>query len=94
MCEGKANQWSPQTFIDPGYMHTILLENLLSSRTYFYCVGTDEHGWSQIYSFTNRPAIKDEAVNLIAFGDIGVSPVELGAKSTVDRVTARVTSTK
>jgi hypothetical protein len=44
ICEGKANTWGPQAFIDPGYMHTILLENLQSSTTYYYRVGTDEYG--------------------------------------------------
>jgi hypothetical protein len=92
MCEGKATTWGPQGFIDPGYMHTILLGDLLPSTTYYYRVGTDEHGWSTIYSFTNRPATKDEAVYLIAYGDMGLSPVEPGAKSTIDRVTARVMS--
>ncbi|CAF3410254.1 unnamed protein product [Rotaria socialis] len=66
MCEGKANTWGPQAFIEPGYMHTILLEDLRPSTTYFYRVGTDEHGWPSIYSFTNRPADENEAVNLIA----------------------------
>ncbi|CAF1604347.1 unnamed protein product [Rotaria magnacalcarata] len=28
MCEEKATIWGPQPFIHPGYMHTILLENL------------------------------------------------------------------
>ena len=93
MCEDKATKWGPQTFIDPGYMHTILLENLLPSTQYFYRVGTDQHGWSQIYSFTNRPSNKEQSVYLIAYGDLGLSPVEPGAKSTIDRVAARVTST-
>ncbi|CAF3389336.1 unnamed protein product [Rotaria sp. Silwood1] len=93
MCEGKANIWGPQGFIDPGYMHTILLEDLRPSTTYFYRVGTDEHGWSAIYSFTNRPTDINEAVNMITYGDLGLSPVEPGAKSTIDRVAARVTST-
>ncbi|CAF1042516.1 unnamed protein product [Rotaria sordida] len=93
MCEGKANIWGPQTFIHPGYMHTILLENLHPSTTYFYRVGTDQHGWSQIYSFRNRPENKDESVYLIAYGDLGLSPVQLGAKSTINRVTSRIIST-
>ena len=92
MCEGKANITGPQNFIDPGYMHTILLEDLRPSVTYYYRVGTDEHGWSAVYSFTNRPANKEESVYIVAFGDMGLSPVELGAKPTIDRVTARVTS--
>ena len=93
MCEGKAVIWGPQGFIDPGYMHTILLEDLRPSTMYYYRVGTDEHGWSSIYSFTNRPANKEEAVNLITYGDLGLFPVALGAKSTIDRVIARVLST-
>lgn len=93
MCESKATKWGPQTFITPGFMHTMLLQNLLPSTTYFYRVGTDEHGWSQIYSFTNRPANKEGEVYMIAYGDMGLAPIEPGAKSTIDRVTARVTST-
>ncbi|UJR34922.1 hypothetical protein I4U23_027700 [Adineta vaga] len=93
MCEGKANIWGPQTFIHPGYMHTILLNNLRPSTKYYYRVGTDQHGWSQIYSFQNRPANKDESVYLIAYGDMGVSPVERGVKLTIDRVTSRIQST-
>ena len=90
MCEGKANIWGPQNFIDPGYMHTMLLEDLRPSTTYFYRVGTNEHGWSDVYSFTNRPANKNEAVYMIAYGDLGLSP---GATSTAQRLTAKVTST-
>jgi len=93
MCEAKAIIVGPQNFIDPGFMHTMLLEDLRPSTAYYYRVGTNEHGWSDIYSFINRPADKEEAVNLIAYGDLGLSPVEPGAKSTIDRVTARVLST-
>jgi hypothetical protein len=74
-------------------MHTILLEDLRPSTIYYYRVGTNEHGWSAVYSFINRPANKEEAVYIVAYGDLGLSPVEPGAKSTVDRVTARVMST-
>ncbi|CAF2481952.1 unnamed protein product [Rotaria sp. Silwood2] len=55
--------------------------------------GNNEHDWSSIYSFTNRSTTKNEAVTLIAYGDIGLSPVESGAKPTVDRVTIRIIST-
>ena len=93
MCETKATIIGPQNFIDPGYMHTMLLEDLRPSTTYFYRVGTDEHGWSSVYSFTNRPATKEESVYIIAYGDMGLAPVEPGAKSTIERVAARVNST-
>ncbi|CAF2126035.1 unnamed protein product [Rotaria magnacalcarata] len=92
MCEGKANKWGPRTFIDPGYMHTILLEDLRPSTTYYYRVGSDEHGWSSIYSFTNRPANENETVYMIAYGDMGLAPYAPGSKFTTGRVTARVTS--
>ncbi|CAF1045225.1 unnamed protein product [Adineta steineri] len=90
MCEGKANITGPQTFINPGYMHTILLNNLNSSTIYYYRVGNNEHGWSPIYHFINRPANIDDEVNLIAYGDMGVSPVQPGAKATIDRVATRI----
>ncbi|CAF3665918.1 unnamed protein product [Rotaria sp. Silwood1] len=93
MCEGRATIWGPQNFIDPGFMHTILLNDLHPSTTYFYRVGTDEDGWSSVYSFTNRPANGDSEVILIAYGDMGLAPFASGAKSTIDRVRARVIST-
>ncbi|CAF2896916.1 unnamed protein product [Rotaria sp. Silwood2] len=91
MCEGKANIPDPQTFIDPGYMHTIMLENIRPSTTYFYRAGNDQHGWSSILSFTNRPTNDANAkVNIIVYGDGGAAPVHLGAKSTMDRIRAHL----
>ncbi|CAF1151600.1 unnamed protein product [Adineta steineri] len=93
MCEGQATVWGPQKFIDPGFMHTILLSDLHPSTMYFYRVGNDDDGWSSIYSFTNRPAInEDSEVTVIAFGDMGLAPFATGAKSTMDRVRTRVIS--
>ncbi|CAF3354251.1 unnamed protein product [Rotaria sp. Silwood2] len=91
MCEGKANIPGPQTFIDPGYMHTIILENIRPSTTYFYRVGNDQHGWSSVLSFTNRPANDANAkVTIVAYGDMGAAPVHPGAKSTMDRIRAQL----
>jgi hypothetical protein len=91
MCEGKANITGPQTFIDPGYMHTMLLSDLRPSTIYSYRVGSDKHGWSFIHKFINRPSSSsDDNVNLIAYGDMGVSPIQSGAKATIDRVVGRV----
>lgn len=90
MCEEPATIPGPQTFIDPGYMHTILLNDLRPSTIYYYRVGNDEHGWSSIRSFTTRSIDNDVQVNLIAFGDMGAAPVQPGAKSTMDRVYERV----
>ncbi len=90
MCEAQATVVGPKNFIDPGYMHTMLLKDLRLSTTYYYRVGIDEHGWSNVYSFTNRPASKEDSIYMIAYGDMGLAPVEPGAKSTIERVIARV----
>ncbi len=92
MCEGKANITGPHNFIDPGYIHTILLNDLRPSTAYYYRVGSNEHGWSTVNKFTNRPSSTDAVVNLIAYGDMGVSPIQSGAKPTIDRVLKRVIS--
>jgi acid phosphatase type 7 len=93
MCEGKATIWGPQNFIDPGFMHTILLDDLQPSTTYFYRVGNNDEGWSSVYSFTNRPPNGDSEVILVAYGDMGLAPYASGAQSTIERVRARVMST-
>ncbi|CAF3281615.1 unnamed protein product [Rotaria socialis] len=85
-------QYGPQAFINPGYMHTILLNDLHPSTIYFYRVGDNEHGWSSIHKFINRPSSIDDEINLIAYADMGVSPIQSGAKATIDRVLARVPS--
>ena len=86
MCEGKANITGPQNFIDPGYMHTVVMEDLRPSTIYYYRVGTNEHGWSNIYAFMNRPADANEEVKLLAYGDMGVAPLGRGVQSTLNRL--------
>ena len=51
---------------------------------------TNEHGWSAVYSFVNRPADENEEVNIIAYGDMGVAPLGRGVRSTVNRVTPKI----
>lgn len=89
MCEGKANQMGPQTYIDVGYLHRIILENLTSSTMYYYRVGNDRDGWSSIHQFRSRPQSNDETIHFIAYGDMGLAPIQSGAKTTIDRVLNR-----
>lgn len=86
MCEGKANRIGPQTYIDVGYLHRVILENLNSSTMYYYRVGNDRDGWSTIHQFRSRPQSNDETIHLIAYGDMGLTPIQSGAQPTIDRV--------
>lgn len=70
--------------IDPGDFHRILLENLSSSTISSYRVGNDEIGWSSsIDSFRTCPINSDVQ---IVYGDLGISPIQTGAKTTIDQV--------
>lgn len=86
MCEAEANETGPQAFIDPGFMHTMLLSGLQSSTVYYYRVGNDQHGWSGVNQFTSRAVGVHQEVHFIAYGDMGVSPEQPGATATIQRV--------
>ena len=43
--------------------------------------------------FTNRPLDTNTQVDLVVYGDMGVSPIQSGAKPTIDRVLQKVIST-
>ncbi|CAF0728269.1 unnamed protein product [Didymodactylos carnosus] len=91
MCEGKANITGPQNFIDPGYIHTILLKNLMPATIYFYRVGNEVEGWSPVIHFISKVVDgASDTLSFIAYGDMGVSPVQTGAAGTMDRVHERV----
>ncbi|CAK4086817.1 unnamed protein product [Aphanomyces euteiches] len=73
MCHEPATIVAQQWFRDPGFMHTIVIDNLELATTYFYQFGNDHDGWSAAYSFTSRPPANSTApVKFIAYGDMGV----------------------
>jgi hypothetical protein len=39
MCSAPANQTGQQLFIDPGYMHRVLLKGLKADTDYYYTFG-------------------------------------------------------
>ena len=41
-------------FRDPGYIHSVVLSGLSPNTVYFYQVGNDVDGWSQVFQFTSR----------------------------------------
>ncbi|CAH9128938.1 unnamed protein product [Cuscuta epithymum] len=70
MCGAPANQsigWR-----DPGYMHDGVMVNLKDGRKYFYQVGSDTRGWSNIYSFVSPDRNSKETIAFL-FGDMGTS---------------------
>jgi len=87
MCEEIATITGPHNFIDPGVIHTVVMEDLRPSTTYYYRVGNDVDGWSSIYSFLTRPVDEDATVNIVAYGDMGATPA---AQETINYVAARI----
>ena len=55
-----------------GWIHTVFLNNLTSSSTYFYQVGSNA-GWSDEYSFSVAPSTPEGNLNFATFGDMGTS---------------------
>ncbi|GAM20511.1 hypothetical protein SAMD00019534_036860 [Acytostelium subglobosum LB1] len=78
MCDAPAND--PKYFKDPGYFHDVKLEHLEENTEYFYYVGSEKDGNSQVYSFISSPYVGSEAY-FIAFGDLGVNTPFIAATS-------------
>lgn len=73
MCSAPAN--SSIAWRDPGYIHEANLTALAPNTLYYYRFGSNATGWSPEYSFISTPgANPDIAVQLIAFGDMGIAP--------------------
>ncbi|CAM6104101.1 unnamed protein product [Calypogeia fissa] len=70
MCDSPAN--SPRGWRDPGIIHDAVMQKLAPGKRYFYQVGSDEGGWSEIYSFVLPDAYADETDALL-FGDMGTT---------------------
>merc|ERR1712038_567390 len=68
ICEEAANIEAQNLFRDPGFTHTVEMNNLEPDTRYYYQVGNDEHGWSDIYTFRSAPN-HSRSVRFVAFGD-------------------------
>lgn len=96
MCEEPATIRSAQFYIDVGHLHRTELRNLFPNTQYFYQVGSEKTGWSDIFTFKSAPKSSTEQVTRLAiFGDMGVKFLGLddgshngfsGAKPTVHRL--------
>jgi len=64
-----------------GYNYKAVMNNLKPETTYYYVVGSDEGGWSSVFSFKTQPA-QNEPFTIIMYGDQGVH----NSGTTMDRV--------
>jgi hypothetical protein len=69
MCEERAKKW----FLDPGFIHSVVLENLSYDTTYFYRVGNQKDGWSAVKKFRSGPIEGNKKTHVVAFGDAGTA---------------------
>ena len=69
MCNAPANTSGPTKFIDPGYIHRVVLTDLPPATEIFYVVGNDVHGWSKETKFRSRLAPNASAVKFIMYAD-------------------------
>ncbi|VFQ64511.1 unnamed protein product [Cuscuta campestris] len=70
MCGAPANQsigWR-----DPGFIHDGILVNLMDGKKYFYQVGGDSEGWSNVFSFVSQDQNSKETFAFL-FGDMGTA---------------------
>ena len=54
-------------------MHVCALSGLVPSAAYAYRVGSMADGFSDVYTFTASPPQGKEGVNIIMYGDMGVT---------------------
>lgn len=72
MCSSPANG---SAFVDPGFIHDVLLTNLTQGTRYYYTYGSDKF-MSPLYHFTAAPLLGSaDQFTALVYGDMGVSPV-------------------
>ena len=83
MCARPASD--PRNFVDPGFLHDVLLTNLIPNTTIYYQYGS-EGVMSQVHKFVSAAnANTNEGFSFITYGDMGLSSIP-GAKDTVKLV--------
>jgi hypothetical protein len=68
-----------------GFIHYATLTGLKPSSTYFYTVGSNANGFTDVYHFETRPAVGAYPLDWVVIGDMGADPQAL---NTISRVSA------
>lgn len=69
----------------PGYQgfgHIVELRDLDPNTTYYYSVGSETRGWSDVHSFTTAPG-DSQPFTFLAFADMGTTPEAAAAAGTM-----------
>ena len=69
MCNAPANETGLQKFIPPGFIHRSVMSPLPLETVIFYRVGSDEHGWSKVQSFTSRRPKNATSIKFLMYAD-------------------------
>jgi len=70
MAQGKVTTYTPGYW--HGFINAVSITNLAPGTTYYYSVGSDVTGWSDVFSFTTEPTDSRTLVTRIAYiGDMG-----------------------
>ncbi|KAF0987899.1 hypothetical protein HZS_2159, partial [Henneguya salminicola] len=83
MCEPPA---STDGYIDPGYIHDVVLSKLLPDTTYYYSVGSNK-SFSDSNSFKTRKSFScnNFPISIVAFGDLSTGK-PTGPYQTIDSI--------
>jgi hypothetical protein len=87
LCGAPANVTCQVGFRDPGLLHNATLAGLVPGARYDYQVGSDEDGWSAVFSFKAAPA-PGTPVKFAAYGDQSLVPFAPAAANSSLKVAA------
>ena len=87
MCGTPANR--SDEFIDPGFLHDVVIGELLPSSSYYYQYGSDDV-FSEVNSFISSPQLgSDATIKIVTYGDMSIEPA---SAETVRRVEQEISN--
>ena len=87
LCGAPANVTGQTSFRDPGILHNATLVGLVPGARYDYQVGSDEDGFSAVFTFKAAPA-PGAPIKFAAYGDQSLAPFAPAAANSSLKVAA------